>query len=280
MNAIERLPEQRKLPIEWLERGKYQPRHYFDQGRLEELAESIKQQGLIQPIVVRSIAEKRYEILAGERRWRAAQLAGLQEVTTLIRSDVDDESALEIAIIENIQRENLNPIEEADVYNRLNYEFGYTHEEIGQKIGKDRVTITNKLRLLKLDERVRKLLQDGYLMEGHGIQIASLPVEHQYKIASSSVKNVWSIRKLQKEVRAIKSGKTPGNSIKKFADPDIMRVQNKLSDYLGTNVEIRHKTTGAGQLIISYPDVEILEGILEKCGYAENERNERNERNE
>lgn len=269
MNATEKLPEQRKLPIEWLERGQYQPRHYFNKTKLQELAESIKQQGLIQPIVVRPIADKQYEILAGERRWRAAQLAGLHEVPTLIRDDVDDESALEIAIIENIQRENLNPIEEADVYNRLNYEFGYTHEEIGQKIGKDRVTITNKLRLLKLDERVKKLLQDGYLMEGHGIQLISLPIDHQYRIASLSVKNGWSIRKLQKEVRALKAENVDKAKSKKYEDPDIIRLQNKLSGYLGTNVEIRHRTTGAGQLVINYPDPEVLEGILEKCGYTE-----------
>ena len=144
-------------------------------------------------------------------------------------------------------------------------------EEIGQKIGKDRVTVTNKLRLLKLDERVKKLLQDGYLMEGHGIQIASLPIEYQYKTANSSVKNAWSIRKLQKEVRALKSDKINKSKIKKYKVPDIMRVQNKLSDYLGTNVEIKHKNTGAGQLIINYPDADVFEGILEKCGYTENE---------
>jgi len=266
METTETLPEQRKLPVEWLERGQYQPRHYFDQVKLEELAKSIKQQGLIQPIVVRPIAEKRYEILAGERRWRAAQLAGMQEVLTLIRNDVSDESALEIAIIENIQRENLNPIEEADVYNRLNCEFGYTHEEIGQKIGKDRVTITNKLRLLKLDERVRKLLQNGYLMEGHGIQLTSLPMEYQYKIASASVKNAWSIRKLQKEVRALKNGKIDKSNTKKYNDPDIMRTQNKLSDYLGTKVEIKHKKAGAGQIIIDYANPDVFDGLLEKWG--------------
>jgi len=265
MNAAEKLPEQRKLPIEWLERGRYQPRHYFNQGKLEELAESIKQQGLIQPIVVRPIAEKRYEILAGERRWRAAQIAGLSEVITLIRSDVNDESALEIAIIENIQRENLNPIEEADVYNRLNHEFGYTHEEIGKKIGKDRVTVTNKLRLLKLDEKIKKLLSDGYLMEGHGIQLASLPIEHQYRIASASAKNAWSFRKLQKEIRALKGGKINKSNIKKHNDPDIMRIQNKFSDHLGTKVEIRHKKNGAGQVIIDYANPDVFEGILDKC---------------
>jgi ParB family chromosome partitioning protein len=274
LEKLSKLPEQRKLPIEWLERGQYQPRHYFDQIKLEELAKSIKQQGLIQPIVVRPIAEKRYEILAGERRWRAAQLAGLQEVPTLIRDDVDDESALEIAIIENIQRENLNPIEEADVYNRLNYEFGYTHEEIGQKIGKDRVTITNKLRLLKLDERVKKLLQDGYLMEGHGIQLTSLPMEHQYKIASLSVKNNWSIRRLQKAVRDLKSGVFDKPKSKKYEDPDVLRIQNKLSSYLGTKTEIRHKNTGAGQIIIDYPSVEVFEGLLDKLYIQERELNE------
>jgi ParB family transcriptional regulator, chromosome partitioning protein len=260
------LPEQKKLPIEYLKRGQFQPRKFFDSAKLDELAETIKQQGLIQPIVVRPISENAYEILAGERRWRAAQRAMLAEVPVLIRHDVNDESAIEIAIIENIQRENLSPIEEAEVYERLNYEFGYTHEEIGHKIGKDRVTVTNKLRLLKLNSKVKKMLSDCQLAESFGLQLASLSENEQYPIAQLCYKNSWSIRKLQKEIRNFKAN-SEGNDQNKKAnyDADIIRLQQKLSDNLGTTVTLQHnEKTKSGKVIIIYDSTDILDGLLEK----------------
>jgi len=267
--------EQKELPIEWLQRGQFQPRQFFDSEKLDELAETIKQQGLIQPIVVRPISENLYEILAGERRWRAAQRAMLADVPVLIRYDVDDESAIEIAIIENIQRENLNPIEEAEVYARLNDDFGYTHEEIGHKIGKDRVTVTNKLRLLKLTSRVKEMLSNGYLAEGFGLQLISLPENNQYPMAQSCHKNNWSIRRLQKEIKSFKE-QSEGNSKatvaaelrkSKNGNADINRLQRKLSENFGTSVAIKHnEKSRSGKVIIEYSSPDILDGLLEKWG--------------
>lgn len=263
-----------QLPIEWLCRGRFQPRHHFNPQRLSGLAEAIKSQGIIQPIVVRKVEEKKYEILAGERRWRAAQLAGLTEVPVLIRSDVSDESAIEIAIIENVQREDLNAIEEAEIYQKLNDEFGYTHEEIGRKIGKDRVTVTNKLRLLKLNTKVKEMLSNDQLKEGFGLQLVSLSEEEQYSMAQLCSQNDWSIRKLQKAIKKLKSIENYSR-VNESADVNITRLENQLSEQFGTRVKIQHDShQKTGEIIIRYDSLEIFDGLLDKWGILEGNEND------
>jgi ParB family chromosome partitioning protein len=214
---------------------------------------------------VRKIEERKYEILAGERRWRAAQLAGLTEVPVLIRSGVSDESAIEIAIIENVQREDLNAIEEAEVYDRLNREFGYTHEEIGHKIGKDRVTVTNKIRLLKLDPKIKEMMLNGQLTESFGLQLVSLTGEEQCLLAQQCCQNEWSIRKLQKEIKKLQRINTPSRNVP--TDANISRLENRLSELLGTRVRIRHDSNQKnGEIIIGYANLDILDGLLDKWG--------------
>jgi ParB family chromosome partitioning protein len=191
------------LSIDLLVRGKYQPRRHFDSAQLQELAESIKTTGgLLQPIVVRPINSNQYEIVAGERRWRAAQLAGLNDVSCLV-SHYTDEQALQASIIENISRADLNPIEEAQAYQRLIDEFQYLHDEVAAAVGKSRTSITNVLRLLKLDPRVQELLIHGKLSEGHGKILAGLPISAQFQLAELSIQKGWSVRKIEAEAKKL-----------------------------------------------------------------------------
>jgi ParB family chromosome partitioning protein len=256
--------ELKYLPIEKLQRGKYQPRRLFNQEALEELAESIREQGIIEPIVVRLVAEDQYEIIAGERRWRASQLVDLHEVPCLVRQCSDDEAA-EISLIENIQRQDLNPIEEADAYQRLIDEFGYIHEEIARAVGKSRAKITNMLRLLNLDEKVQALLKEGVLSGAHGKVLAGLGYHEQKMLALKAVKNQWSVRKLEQEVKRLNSDELRCSD----NDPNVERMERLLTENYGSKVSINYDQNGKGKLVVDFSNYEILQGVLSKMGYSE-----------
>lgn len=250
------------LPVELIQRGKYQPRRDMHPEALEELAESIKVQGVMQPIVVRNIGEGRYEIIAGERRWRATQLAGLDKIPAVIR-DVPDEAAIAMALIENIQRENLNPIEEAVALKRLQDEFELTHAEVAQAVGKSRTTITNLLRLIALSDEVKTLLEHGDLEMGHARALLTLDTETQRSIARQIVAKGLSVRQTEALVRLHQEGRD-NEKVKPelTVSADIRRLQDQLSDTLGAGVEIQHGAKGKGKLVISYNSLDELDGIL------------------
>jgi ParB family transcriptional regulator, chromosome partitioning protein len=262
-------PELKQLPIERLVRGQYQPRQHFDPEQLRELADSIKTTGgLLQPIVVRLLVGDKYEIIAGERRWRAAQLAGFPEVSCLIGS-YSDEQALQAAIIENISRADLNPIEEAQSFQRLIDEFHYSHEEIAATIGKSRVSITNSLRLLKLDFRVREFLINGQLSEGHGKILAGVEPNQQYALAERCVSQHWSVRKLESEIKKIQ----PAAKDSPYSDPNIRHLETALSEHLGNRVQIECEERGGGYMRIRFNNIDELEGHFSRIGFQQDEDN-------
>lgn len=258
-----------KLPVEWLQRGKYQPRREMDQEALGELANSIKAQGVMQPIVVRPTinAEKpsvRYEIIAGERRWRATQLAGLDTIPAVIR-DVGDDAAIAMALIENIQRENLNPIEEAVALQRLKDQFELTHQEVADAVGKSRVTVTNLLRLMSLTDEVRRMLERGDLEMGHARALLGLHDNAQHTAAKNVVDKGLSVRQTEALVRNLQQ-KTPDEKNKTVetttVDPDIRRLQTDLSEKIGVPVQVLHSSKGSGKLVLRYNSLDELDGIL------------------
>ena len=247
-------------PIDKLITGKYQPRSHMNQIALNELAESIKMQGIMQPIVVRSIGNMKYEIVAGERRWRAAKLANLSEVPILIK-DIPDESALAMALIENIQREDLNAIEEAKGIQRLIDEFGMTHESASHILGKSRTTVTNLLRLLNLSEHVQKALLEGKIEMGHARAMLSLSASEQVMVCQKVISNSLSVR----DVETLIGQQMPAKrKIKKQKIADIVNFEENLSDKLGTSVKISHKSNGSGVLKINYSNLDQLDSILKK----------------
>lgn len=250
-----------RLPIEQLQRGQFQPRKDMNPDALEELASSIRSQGIIQPIVVRPISDTMYEIIAGERRWRAAQLAGLAEVPTLIRR-INDETAVALALIENIQREDLNPIEEAYALHRLLEEFNMTHQEVAEAVGRSRSAVSNILRLLNLHANVKTLLEHGDLEMGHARALLTLESDMQQKAAQLIVSKELSVREAEKIVKKILSGKELTKSIPSV-DPNVQNLQNELSEKLGAKVAISYNKKGKGKLVINYHSLEELEGILE-----------------
>lgn len=250
----------RNVPIEFMQRGRYQPRRDMQPEALEELANSIRSQGIMQPIVVRPIDGGRYEIIAGERRWRACQLAGLDTVPALIR-EVPDESAAAMALIENLQREDLNPMEEALAMVRLQKEFELTHAEIAQLVGKSRTTITNLLRLTGLREEVQTLLENGDIEMGHGRALLGLPQEEQSAAASTVVSRGLSVRQTEALVRRLVDEKTSSKPTKAL-DPDIKQLQESLSERLGSPVAIQHSAKGRGTVSIKYSSLDELDGIL------------------
>ena len=250
----------RHLPVEVIQRGKYQPRKDIRSEALEELAISIRAQGVIQPIVVRKIIKGGYEIIAGERRWRAAQLAGLSEVPAVIR-DVPDEAAIAMALIENIQREALNPIEEAVALQRLLDEFQLTHQEVAEAVGKSRATVTNLIRLTSLNPDVKKLVENGDIEMGHARALLALSGANQSKAAITVVTRDLSVRETESLVRKLQQPTTNTSQIKKV-DADIRRLQNSLSEKLGATVAIQHSAKGKGKLVINYNNLNELEGIL------------------
>lgn len=262
--TIKSKPLLKQLSIDQLIRGKYQPRKHFDPIQLQELADSIKTtDGLLQPIVVRPIANNKYEIIAGERRWRAAQLAGLNEVSCLV-SHYTDEQALQASIIENINRADLNPIEEAEAYQRLIEEFNYLHEEVAAAVGKNRTTITNALRLLKLDSRVKELLINKQLSEGHGKILAGLLVSQQYALAEECIQKNWSVRKLELVAKKLQDHSTD-NGI--YSDPNLQRLETALSDHVGNQVQIDYENRGGGYVKIRFNNIDELEGHFQRLGF-------------
>jgi ParB family chromosome partitioning protein len=249
------------LGIELIQRGRYQPRRHFDEEKLQELADSISAQGVVQPIVVRPVGNV-YEIIAGERRWRAAQLAGLHEIPAVVR-EVDDQAAMAMALIENIQRDDLNPLEEAGALHRLLEEFGLTHQEIAQAVGKSRTTVTNLLRLLELESEVKSWLDEGKMEMGHARAILGLSGEAQIDAAKQVVRNGLSVRETEKLVRRLQGQEA--KPVKKVTpvDPNIRSLEQDLSDKLGARVHVQSGDKGKGRLVISYNSLDELEGILE-----------------
>lgn len=255
----EQAQEQKALPIEQLQRGKYQPRKDMDADKLQELAESITVQGIIQPIVVRKIATEKHEIIAGERRWRAAQLAGLHEVPVIVR-DLDDRSVMAIALIENIQREDLNPLEESEALKRLQDEFEMTHQQIADAVGKSRTTVTNLLRLIDLQAEVKKMLLSRQLEMGHARALLSLSGDQQPVAAKKIAREGLSVRAAEKLVKAMQSEK-PAPAVK-TVDADIVRLQDELSAKIGARVILSHQQNGKGKLIINYSSLDELEAVM------------------
>jgi ParB family chromosome partitioning protein len=252
-----------QLPIESLKKGQYQPRTRMDKAALEELAQSIKARGIVQPIVARELDDSGYEIIAGERRWRAAQIAGLDTVPVVLRT-VPDEAALAISLIENIQRENLNPIEEATGLKRLLDEFGLTHEKVAEGVGRSRSAVSNILRLLSLGPATRELLEEGKLEMGHARALLGLDGNEQDAVAKKVAARRMSVRQTEELVKQLQSGTTTRKkSGKTKVDPDVLRLQEELSEQLGTNVSIRHNK-GRGQVIIDYHSLEELDGLLSR----------------
>ncbi len=251
--------ELQHLRLERVQRGKYQPRGDMDQASLEELAQSIKAQGVMQPIVVRLIAKNSYEIIAGERRWRAAQLAGLEVIPALVR-DVTDEAAIAMALIENIQREDLNPIEEAMALQRLQKEFELTQQEVANAVGKSRASVANLLRLINLPDEVKTLLAHGDLEMGHARALLGLPAEQQVEAARQVVARGFTVRQTEALVRNMLAD-TPVKQ-QPVVDPDVQRLEKKLAERLGTQVKIKQGPKGKGQLVISYGTLEELQGVL------------------
>ncbi|PKM29820.1 MAG: chromosome partitioning protein ParB [Gammaproteobacteria bacterium HGW-Gammaproteobacteria-11] len=249
----------RELPVDLIQRGKYQPRRDMDPQAIEELANSIRVQGVMQPIVVRPIGEGRFEIIAGERRWRATQLAGLDSIPAVIR-DVPDEAAIAMALIENIQREDLNPIEEAIALQRLQLEFELTQQQVADAVGKSRVSITNLLRLMALPDDVKLLLERGDLEMGHARALLGLPAEQQGTAARQVVAKGLTVRQTEALVRQWLNPRPDNGSVR--SNPDIERLQQDLAERIGADVKIQHGAKGKGKLVISYSSLDELDGVL------------------
>ena len=250
----------RQLPLEFLQRGKYQPRIDFDEAALQELADSIKAQGVMQPIVVRSIGADRYEIVAGERRWRASQLAALDTIPAIVR-DISDETAIAMALIENIQRENLNPLEEARALKRLQTEFDLSQQEVATAVGKSRPVIANLMRLLSLEREVLEMLEHGRIDAGHGKVLLALDGGDQVRAARKVAESKLSVRQTEALVKAMLAPAVDTAPQRK--DPDIDRLERQLSERFGTKVVIENKN-GRGKLVIQYSDLDVLDGILNR----------------
>ncbi len=251
-----------KLPVDKIQRGQYQPRIHIRQESLEELAESIRTQGLVQPIVVRPISDG-YELIAGERRWRAAQMAGMQEIPAIIK-DVPDQAAAAMALIENIQRENLNPLEESQALQRLIDEFGLTHQQTADSVGRSRTAVTNLLRLLDLEDGVKEMLDEGQLEMGHARALLAVGGQTQVAAARHIVAKGLSVRETERYIRKLKAedqGKP--KPAKAERSPDVVRLENNLADKLGAPVKIQYNSKGQGKITVSYNNLDELDGILE-----------------
>ncbi len=252
------------LAIDLIKRGPFQPRRDFDQDSLDSLADSIKTQGLVQPILVRPVEGKNsYEIVAGERRWRAAQIAGLHDIPVIIK-DVSDNEAMCLALIENIQRQDLNPLEEAGALERLINEFEMTHDAVAEAVGRSRPAVSNLLRLLELDDRVKNMVETGRLDMGHARALLSLSSPKQLEAASRIVKQGLSVRATENLVRQFLDNNQQNRPKKDSKDPNIARLESDLSQRLAAKVSITHQSTGRGKLQIGYNSLDELEGILKK----------------
>lgn len=249
------------LPIENLQRGQFQPRQSMDKLALEELSRSIVEQGIIQPIVVRSLAKDKYEIIAGERRWRAAQLAQLDEVPVVVRQ-VGDRQVIAMALIENIQRENLNPIEEAQSLKRLIDEFSMTQEQAATAVGRSRPAVANILRLLGLPANIKEMLKQGEIEMGHARALLGAPEDKQILAAQYIKNNGLSVRAAEKYIKSLSvSVSSPAKT--KTQDPDVQRLENQLQDILNAKVQLKSDGKGKGRINIHYNSLDELEGILE-----------------
>jgi ParB family chromosome partitioning protein len=255
----EKESELKQVALECIQPGKYQPRREIDPKTLEDLAESIKSQGIIQPIVLRPLKGNKYEIVAGERRWRAARLAGLQEIPALIR-DIPDEAAIAVALIENIQRENLNAIEEAMALHRLSQEFSLTHQQIAGIVGKSRATISNLLRLLTLPLEIKDMVERGEIEMGHARALLSLDEYHQCKVATQISLRGMSVRETELYIRRLIN--LADYPVKVERDQDLVRIEKTLTKYLGARVTIKTKDENKGKLIVHYKSKEQLDAIL------------------
>lgn len=249
------------LPIEFLQRGKYQPRQEFKQETLQELANSIQAQGIIQPIVVRELNKNKFEIIAGERRWRAAQLAGLEQVPVIVKQ-LNEKAAMAIALIENIQREDLNPLEEAEALKKLLDNFQMTHQQLADAVGKSRAAVTNFLRLLDLSDAVKSLIFKGQLSMGHARALLTLEPAVQQQLANKIIQQGLTVRGA--EMLAKQAQFQQPTLLRKIIDRDTLYLQQQISEKLNAKVEINHKKNGSGQLVINYTNLEELDGILQQ----------------
>ena len=250
----------KNIPVDLIQRGKYQPRTDIHEEALKELSASIKNQGVMQPIVVRPISSDKYEIIAGERRWRATQMAGLDTIPAIVKP-VGDEAAIAMALIENIQRENLNPIEEAMALKRLQDEFELTQQEVADAVGKSRVTVTNLMRLIGLHIDVRRMLEHGDLEMGHARALLALPDEQQTSAARAVSGKGLSVRQTEALVRRLTT-ESSAVKTKQASDPDIKNLEDNLAEKLGAKVMIQHTAKGKGKVVVKYNSLDELDGIL------------------
>ena len=257
-----------QIPVEFIQRGKYQPRKDMHPEALEELADSIRAQGVMQPIVVRPIADNRFEIIAGERRWRATQMAELAEIPCVIR-DVGDDAAIAMALIENIQREDLNPMEEAIALKRLQDEFELTHQEVAEAVGKSRTTVTNLLRLIALTDDVKTMLEHGDLEMGHARAVLSLDAAEQREVARQVVGKGLSVRQTEALVRKVQAGHDKDQTKVVHKSNDVLKLEESLSEQVGVPVTVSHNAKGKGKLVLSYSSLDELDGILNHLGYQQ-----------
>ncbi len=253
----------RHISLDLIQPGRYQPRQDFDQEKLQELAESIKAQGVIQPIVLRQIKPQQYEIIAGERRWRAAQLASLVQIPAIVK-EITDRAALAIGLIENIQREDLNVLEEAIALQRLIEEFDLTHEEVAQSVSKSRAMVSNLLRLLQLEDSVKLFIERGEIEMGHGRALLSLPKEKQRSIAKEIIEKQLSVRQTEALVKKYLMSGANTTKVKTSKNPNLHKLEQELSDKLGTRVHFQHQNSGRGKLVIEYANLDSLDGVLKK----------------
>lgn len=254
----------RVLKVGQLQPGKYQPRSQMDQESLAQLADSIRAQGIMQPILVREVSPDHYEIIAGERRWRASRLAGLTEVPVIVRA-IPDEAALAMSLIENIQRENLNPLEEATGIKRLIDEFSMTHQLAAEAVGRSRTAVTNLLRLLNLAPSVQELLMQGRIDMGHARALLALEGARQIASAELIAQKGLSVREAE---RLVQQTQRPGRGVQAKPDRDVLKLQDLAAEHIGAKVSIRQSTKGAGRLVIEYKSLDQLGGILALMGIA------------
>ncbi len=254
-----------RLPVAQLQPGRYQPRRNMAGDKLDELADSIRAQGVIQPIVVRVLAADRYEIIAGERRWRASQLAGLGEIPAVVR-EVDDRTVVAMALIENIQREDLNPLEEAQALQRLIEEFALTHASAAEAVGRSRAAVSNLLRLLELPAEIRALLEARQLEMGHARALLTLAPAAAIALARQAAEAGWSVREVEHRAQQLGAGQIAGKPAakpgKRRSSPDIGALENELGELLGTRVNIANGRGNRGRLVIHYSDLDVLDGLL------------------
>ncbi|ENV34190.1 ParB/RepB/Spo0J family partition protein [Acinetobacter gerneri] len=254
----------KQVDVATLRRGEYQPRRFINEQDLQELAASIKKHGVMQPIVIRPVENEQfdYEIIAGERRWRAAQIAGLTEIPAIVR-DLSDQVAIALALIENIQRQDLNPIDQALALQRFHEEFGLSHQEIADTVGKARTTVSNLLRLLSLEEQVKDYMQQGQMDMGHARAILTLKAKDQLKVAEIVVSKSLSVRQTEQLVREWNAPKQDKPQERMSAD--LEQLTQKLSERFSANVKIDHNKQGKGKLVIHYHSLDELDGILNIC---------------